>query len=82
MPDGREKQCENNNYWWSINSGCYTAVYGEEMWDYLQEVALDAYPDHIVIRLSSRGDKKEAEKLEKEEEFDEDESEKKMNNSI
>ena len=52
------------------------------MWDYLQEVALDAYPDHIVIRLSSSGDKKEEEKLEKEEEFDEYESEKKMNNSI
>ena len=45
MPDGEEKEKEADKFWWSVETDCFTRVFGDEKMGYLERMAMDSYPD-------------------------------------
>ena len=76
-PDGEEKEHEAAKFWWSVETNCFTRVFGHEMKGYLETMAMNAYPDQVVIKKeegsgdelqegSSSSEEEEEEELEEE----------------
>ena len=76
MPDGEEKEQEKAKFWWSVETDCITRVFGDEMKVYLETMAMDAYPDQVVIKKEERsGDEQQDGSSSSEEEKEEPEEE-------
>ena len=72
MPDGEEKEQENAKFWWSVETDCFTRVFGDEMDAYLEMMAMSAYPDQVVIKKEeSSGDELQEDSSSSEEEEEE-----------
>ena len=50
MQDGEEKDREEKKFWWSIEADCFTRLFGDEMWEYLEGMVMDSYPDQVVMK--------------------------------
>ena len=78
MPDGEEKEKEADKFWWSGETDCFTRVFGNEMRGCLETMAMDSYPDQVVIKKEdSSGDELQEGSSSSEEEEDGPEEEKK-----
>ena len=52
MPDREEKEQEKAKFWWSVETDCFTRVFGDEVKVYLETMVMDAYPDQVVIKTA------------------------------
>ena len=69
MPDGAEKEQEEAKFWWSVETDCFTKVFGDEMKGYLEMMTMSAYPDQFVImKEESSGDELQEDSSSSEEE--------------
>ena len=69
MPDGAEKEQEEAKFWWSVETDCFTRVFGDEMKGYLEMMTMSAYPDQVVImKEESSGDELQEDSSSSEEE--------------
>ena len=51
MKDSEEEDKEEKKFWWSIEEeDCFTRVFGDEVWDYLDSAVMDSYPDQVAIK--------------------------------
>ena len=50
MPDGGEKDKEEKKFCWSIETDCFSRVFGDEVWEYLEGMVMDSYQDQVVIK--------------------------------
>ena len=76
MPEGEEKEKEAKKFWWSVETDCFTRVFGDEMRGYLERLAMDMYPDQVVVKKGdSSGDELQEDSSSSEEEDDEPEEE-------
>ena len=76
MPDGEEKEKEADKFWWSVETDCFTRMFGDETRGYLETMAMDSYPDQVVIKKEdSSGDELQEGSSLNEEEDDEPEEE-------
>ena len=63
-------------FWWSVETDCFTRVFGDEMRGYLERVAMDSYPNQVVSRKKdSSGDELQEDSSSSEEDEDEPEEE-------
>ena len=82
MPDGEEKDKEEKKFWWSIETNCFTRVFGDEVQEYLEGMVMDSYPDQVVIKKEeSSSSEEEEDELEEEEDEDIDNNDNKNTNS-
>ena len=86
-PDGDEKEHEAAKFWWSVETNCFTRVFGDEMRGYLETMAMNAYPDQVVIKKEeSSGDELQegssSSEVEEEEELEEEGKEDIDNESV
>ena len=76
MPDGEEKEHKAVKFWWSVQTDCFTRVFGDEMKAYLEMMTMSAYPDQVVIKKEeSSGDELQEDSSSSEEEEEEPEEE-------
>ena len=49
-PDGEQREQETAKFWWSVETDCFTRVFGDEMKSYLEPMAMDLYTDQVLIK--------------------------------
>ena len=77
-----EREKTKKKFWWSIEADCFTRVFGDEMWEYLEGMVMDSYPDQVVIKKEeSSSSEKEEDELEEEEDEDLDNNDNENSNS-
>ena len=82
MQDGEEKDKDKKKFWWSIEADCFTRVFGDEVWKYLESMVMNSYPDQVVIKKEeSSSSEEEDDELEIEEDDDLDHNDNKNSNS-
>ena len=77
MPDGEEKEKEADKFWWSIETDCFTCVFGDEIKEYLARLSMDLFPDQVVIKREDNSEDRLQEDSSSSEDEDETEEEEK-----
>ena len=80
MPEGDEKDQEDAKFWWSVETDCFTRVFGDEMKAYLEMMTMCMYTDQVIFKKEeSSGDElQEDSSSSEEEEEEEPQAEEKM----
>ena len=83
MPDGDERDQEDAKFWWSVETDCFTRVFGDKMKAYLEMMTMSTCPDQVKIKKEeSSGEELQEESSSSEEEEEEEEPEEEEKDEI
>ena len=56
MPESEVKEKDSAKYCWSLETDCFTRVYGDEMRGYLEMKSMCNYPELVIIKKEESSD--------------------------